>query len=227
MATKVYEENVIELIDGTEITVGPSKIKYLRGILDSFNKINKDSTEDEAIEMMVESVRIAMQEFYPSISDSVELIEDSLDIKTVYKVLEYCAGIKINIDQEDTVENQAKSQSDGSNWQDLDLVKLESEVFLIGAWKNFDDLEKSISMPELLSLLEVKRELDYGDKKFAAAMQGVDLDKDKNDNAWEDMKKRVLYNGKDANDITNLRGAKAQKAGFGIGNGLGYEEVVG
>jgi hypothetical protein len=41
------------------------------------------------------------------------------------------------------------------------------------------------------------------------------------------MKKRVLYKGKDANDITNLRGAKAQKAGFGIGNGLGYEEVVG
>jgi len=227
MATKVYEENVIELIDGTEITVGPSKIKYLRGILDSFNKINKDSTEDEAIEMMVESVRIAMQEFYPSISDSVELIEDNLDIKTVYKVLEYCAGIKINIDQEETVENQAKSQSDGSNWQDLDLVKLESEAFLIGAWKNFDDLENSISMPELISLLEVKRELDYGDKKFVAAMQGVDLDKDKNDNAWEDMKKRVLYKGKDANDITNLRGAKAQKAGFGIGNGLGYEEVVG
>jgi hypothetical protein len=227
MATKVYEENVIELIDGTEITVGPSKIKYLRGILDSFNKINKDSTEDEAIEMMVESVRIAMQEFYPSISDSVELIEDNLDIKTVYKVLEYCAGIKINIEEEETVENQAKSQSDGSNWQDLDLVKLESEAFLIGAWKNFDDLEKSISMPELISLLEVKRELDYGDKKFAAAMQGVDIDKDKNDNAWEDMKKRVLYNGKDANDITNLRGAKAQKAGFGIGNGLGYEEVVG
>ena len=227
MATKVYEENVIELIDGTEITVGPSKIKYLRGILDSFNKINKDSTEDEAIEMMVESVRIAMQEFYPSISDSVELIEDNLDIKTVYKVLEYCAGIKINIDQEETVENQARSQSDGSNWQDLDLVKLESEAFLIGAWKNFDDLENSISMPELISLLEVKRELDYGDKKFAAAMQGVDLDKDKNDNAWEDMKKRVLYKGKDANDITNLRGAKAQKAGFGIGHGLGYEEVVG
>jgi hypothetical protein len=41
------------------------------------------------------------------------------------------------------------------------------------------------------------------------------------------MKKRVLYKGKDANDITNLRGARAQKAGFGIGNGLGYEEVVG
>jgi Mor family transcriptional regulator len=136
MANKVYEENIIELIDGTKITVGPSKIKYLRGILDSFNKINKDSTEDEAIEIMVESVRIAMQEFYPSISDSIESIEDNLDIKTVYKVLEYCAGIKINSDQEETVENQAKSQSDGSSWQDLDLVKLESEAFLIGAWKD-------------------------------------------------------------------------------------------
>ena len=227
MANKVYEENIIELIDGTKITVGPSKIKYLRGILDSFNKINKDSTEDEAIEIMVESVRIAMQEFYPSISDSIESIEDNLDIKTVYRVLEYCAGIKINSDQEETVENQAKSQSDGSSWQDLDLVKLESEAFLIGAWKNYEELERSISMPELISILEVKRELDYGDKKFAAAMQGVDIDKDKNDNAWEEMKKRVLYKGKDASDITNLRGAKAKKAGFGIGHGLGYEEVVG
>jgi len=227
MANKVYEENIIELIDGTKITVGPSKIKYLRGILDSFNKINKDSTDDEAIEIMVESVRVAMQEFYPSISDSIESIEDNLDIKTVYKVLEYCAGIKINSDQEETVENQAKSQSDGSSWQDLDLVKLESEAFLIGAWKNYEELERSISMPELISILEVKRELDYGDKKFAAAMQGVDIDKDKNDNAWEEMKKRVLYKGKDASDITNLRGAKAKKAGFGIGHGLGYEEVVG
>jgi hypothetical protein len=227
MATKVYEENIIELIDGTEIKVAPSKIKYLRGILDTFNKIDKNSTEDEAIEMMVESVRIAMQEFYPSISDSVELIEDNLDIKTVYKVLEYCAGITINSEKEETIETQAKSESSGSSWQDLDLAKLESEVFLIGAWKNYEELELALSMPELISILEIRREFDHNDKKFAAAMQGVDIDKDKNDNAWEDMKKRVLYKGKDANDITNLRGAKAQKAGFGIGHGLGYEEVVG
>jgi hypothetical protein len=141
--------------------------------------------------------------------------------------LEYCAGITISSEKEETIESQAKSESSGSSWQDLDLAKLESEVFLIGAWKNYEELELALSMPELISILEVRREFDHNDKKFAAAMQGVDIDKDKSDNAWENMKKRVLYNGKDANDITNLRGAKAKKAGFGIGNGLGYEEVVG
>ena len=40
------------------------------------------------------------------------------------------------------------------------------------------------------------------------------------------MKNRVLYKGKDKNEITRLSGAAAQKAGFGIGNGLGYEEIT-
>lgn len=226
MATKVYEENIIELIDGTKITVSPSKIKFLRKILDNFAKINKDTTEDEAISIMVECVRIAMEQFYPQISESTDQIEDNLDIKTVYKILEYSAGIKINNEKEESVGNQAISESSGSSWQDLDLSKLESEVFLIGAWKNYEELESSISMPELVSILENKRELDYADKKFNAAIQGVDLDENKKENAWEEMKKRVLYKGKDANDITNLRGARAKKAGFGIGNGLDYEEIT-
>ena len=226
MATKAYEENIIELIDGTKITVSPSKIKFLRKILDNFAKINKDTTEDEAISIMVECVRIAMEQFYPQISESTDQIEDNLDIKTVYKILEYSAGIKINNEKEESVGNQAISESSGSSWQDLDLSKLESEVFLIGAWKNYEELESSISMPELVSILENKRELDYADKKFNAAIQGVDLDENKKENAWEEMKKRVLYKGKDANDITNLRGARAKKAGFGIGNGLDYEEIT-
>jgi hypothetical protein len=228
MATKIYEEGIVELVDGTKITVGPAKIKYLKKILDQFSLISKVDGEDETLEIVLECVKISMEQFYPQLSNSITDIEDNFDIKQLYKVLEFSAGIKLNEDKEDSIEQQAKSESDkGSNWDDLDLAKLESEVFLIGAWKNYEELETSISMPELISVLEMKREIDRNDKKFSAAMQGVDIDKDKNDNAWEDMKKRVLYKGKDANDITNLRGARAQKAGFGIGNGLGYEEVVG
>ena len=226
MATKAYEENIIELIDGTKITVSPSKIKFLRKILDNFGKINKETTEDEAISIMVECVRVAMEQFYPQISESTDQIEENLDIKTVYKILEYSAGIKINSENEESVGDQAISESSGSSWQDLDLLKLESEAFLVGAWKNYEELESSISMPELIAILENKRELDYADKKFNAAIQGVDLDENKKENAWEEMKKRVLYKGKDANDITNLRGARAKKAGFGIGNGLDYEEIT-
>lgn len=227
MATNVYEENIVRLIDGTEIVVTPSKIKYLKSILSEFSKIANAKGEDETLDIVIECVRLAMKEFYPQISNSVNEIEDNFDIKEIYKVLQYCAGIKLNKDNEEDIEQQAKSESEkGSNWEDLDLAKLESEVFMIGAWRNYEELETSISMPELVLLLETKRKLDYEDKKFLGAIQGVDIEENKKEDAWEEMKKRILYKGKDANDITNLTGAKAKKAGFGIGNGLEYEEIT-
>jgi hypothetical protein len=87
-------------------------------------------------------------------------------------------------------------------------------------------------MPELIATLEVSRELDYTEKKFLAAMQGVDLDKNsgssRGQKEWEDMKARVFSGGKtgDSNDIISLQGINAQKAGFGIGNGLDYEDLT-
>jgi hypothetical protein len=51
-------------------------------------------------------------------------------------------------------------------------------------------------------------EKDYEDKKFHAAIQGIELDKEE-----------------DELDITSLKGFHAQEAGFGIGLGLGYVEV--
>ena len=227
MATNVYEENIVRLIDGTEIVVTPSKIKYLKSILSEFSKIANAKGEDETLDIVIECVRLAMKEFYPQISNSVNEIEDNFDIKEIYKVLQYCAGIKLNKDNEEDVEQQAKSENEkGSNWEDLDLAKLESEVFMIGAWRNYEELETSISMPELVLLLETKRKLDYEDKKFLGAIQGVDIEENKKEDAWEEMKKRILYKGKDANDITNLTGAKAKKAGFGIGMGLEYEDLT-
>jgi hypothetical protein len=85
-------------------------------------------------------------------------------------------------------------------------------------------------MPELTATLEIKREIDYQDKKFNAAMQGVDLDKQSGkseQNKWEEMKARVFSGGKttDGNDILAFQGANAAKAGFGIGLGLAYEDL--
>jgi hypothetical protein len=86
-----------------------------------------------------------------------------------------------------------------------------------------------------MSILEQKRELDYQDKKFSASLKGIDLDgvsKKQEDDPWEALKARVaaktsgIGNG-DPNDITSLQGVKAQKAGFGIGNGIQYEAVNG
>ena len=107
------------------------------------------------------------------------------------------------------------------------MAKLESEVFLLGIWKDYEELETSLSMPELMATLESKRDLDYHEKKFLAAIQGVDLDEQSGKkNAWEEMKARVFSNGQaaDANDILAYQGVNAAKAGFGIGNGLSYEK---
>jgi thioredoxin-like negative regulator of GroEL len=83
-------------------------------------------------------------------------------------------------------------------------------------------------MPELMATLSISRDLNYEEKKFLAAIQGVDLDKNSNKkNAWEELKARVYSKGQasDANDIVALQGQNAKNAGFGIGLGLDYEKL--
>ncbi len=223
MATKVYDTKKISLIDDRIITAAPLKIKYLREFLETFETIKEAKTDDESISVLAQCALIAMQQYCPSIK-TIEDLEDSLDLPTIYEVIDIAAGIKINEKSEDTVKNQAVDS--GSTWDTLDLAKLESEVFLLGIWKDYDQLESSMSMQELTATLQIKRELDYNDKKFSAAMQGVDLDKNSGSgNEWEDMKARVFSKGKatDGNDILALQGMNAEKAGFGIGMGLDYE----
>jgi hypothetical protein len=110
----------------------------------------------------------------------------------------------------------------------MDLAKLESEVFLLGIWKDYEELESSLSMPELSETLNAKREESYNERKFLAALKGIDIDggsTKQEENAWERMKNKVFNKGGDPNDVTSLKGQKAVKAGFGIGMGLSYEKL--
>ena len=205
------------------ISAAPLKIKYLREFLEEFDTIKKATTDDESISVLVNCALISMQQYAPHIK-TVDELEDNLDLPTIYEVIDIAAGIKINEKSEDTVKSQAVDS--GASWDTLDLAKLEAEAFLIGIWKDYEELESSLSMAELTATIKIKRELDYSDKKFAAAMQGVDLDKNSgNQNAWEDMKARVFSKGAatDGNDILALQGRNAEMAGFGIGMGLDYE----
>jgi hypothetical protein len=230
MATTRYKSKVVYLFDGTELEVIPLKIKYLREFMSVFNDIKNTKNDDEAVEVLVRCVRVCMKQYYPKISNSVEEVEDNIDMPTIYDILDVAAGIRINKKSEEPVKDQAIDS--GETWENLDLAKLESEVFLLGIWKDYQELESSLSMPELMATLEVSRELDYTEKKFLAAIQGVDLDgetnKDKGQKEWEDMKARVFSKGKsiDGSDILALQGPNAQKAGFGIGMGLDYEDLT-
>ena len=230
MATTIYKSKIVYLFDGTELEIIPLKIKYLREFMMVFNDIKNAKNDDEAVQTLVKCVRICMKQYYPKISGSVEEIEDNIDMPTIYDILDIAAGIRINKKSQEPVKDQAIDS--GQTWEDLDLAKLESEVFLLGIWKDYQELETSLSMPELMATLEVSRELDYTEKKFLAAIQGVDLDgetnKNKGQKEWEDMKARVFSKGKtkDSNDVLALQGINAQKAGFGIGMGLDYEDLT-
>jgi alpha-N-acetylglucosamine transferase len=233
MPTKIYDIHEIELIDGTILELSPLKIKYLRQFMDTFELIKECKTDEESISVLVDCVRVSMKQFHPALK-TIEDVEDSIDLPTIYKIIDICAGVKMNKKtQEETSVSETRPESKENSWDKLDLVKLESEIFVLGAWKNFDELESNISMPELMAIIESIRELDYNEKKFLAAMQGVDLDESKNKNEpdpWEAMKARVaaqtsgIGNG-DPNDVLSLQGQKAQQYGFGIGMGLDYEVV--
>ena len=226
MATEVYSKGNIYLIDGTELEIIPLKIKYLREFMVEFEGIKDASDDDEAIEVLSKCVGICMKQYYPEIANTVE---DNLDLPTIYKVIDIAAGIKINKKSEEPVKEQA--QASGATWDDLDLAKLEAEVFILGIWKDYKELEESLSMPELMVTLSSKRELDYEEKRFLSAIQGVDLDgstnSDRGQKEWEDMKARVFSGGatSDSNDVLSLQGQNAKKAGFGIGMGLDYEDA--
>lgn len=213
-------------MDGTEIYLTPLKIKYLKEFMEVFDFVKTAQDDKQAVFFLSNCARVAMKQYYPEIQTTEEL-EELVTLDMVYTILDIAAGIKIK-NPEKEVKKQATES--GATWEDFDLAQLEAEVFLLGIWKDYEELETSLSMPEMTATLEAKRKIDYSDKKFLAAIQGVDLEKESGKaeaNAWEKMKARVFSKGRtdDPNDITSFQGAKAAKAGFGVGMGIGYERI--
>lgn len=194
--------------------------------MSKFEDVKKSENDAIAISHLVECALVAMKQYCPRIK-TVDDLEDSIDLPGIYSVIDFAAGIKLNEKKEDPVVKQATDG--GMTWDNLDLAKLEAEAFLIGIWKDYEELETSLSMPELLATLNSKRDAEYQERKFFAAIQGVDLDKQSGQtDPWEAMKAKVFSRGKTANpnDVTALQGMNAQKAGFGIGMGLDYVDMT-
>lgn len=62
------------------------------------------------------------------------------------------------------------------------MAALESEALLLGIWKNVQELEESISLPEIEAILKEARDKEQRHHRFLAAIQGIDLDKHTTDN---------------------------------------------
>jgi len=233
MATKVFKTSQIELLNGQVLECSPLKIKYMREFMDIFIGMESSKNDDESIEVLLECSRVCMKQYDPSLCLD---LEEYVDLNALYDIVEIAAGIKIKPqttkEEETPIKEISKDKEKEQGWFDLDLAKLEAEVFTLGIWKNYEELETSLSIPELMQTLSSKRELDYEEKKFLAAIQGVDLDDNKDKNRgqkeWEDMKARVFSGGQtnDGNDVLSLQGPNATRAGFGIGMGLDYEDLT-
>jgi len=224
MATKVYEICEIELLDESVIIVSPLKLKFLREFMIEFDHVKNATSDEEAIEKLAVCVAVCMKQFRPELATK-ELVEDVCDMSMIYKIIEFAANIKLNEESEEPLKEQVEK---GSSWSEFDLAAIEGELFLMGNWKDYEELESSLSLPEVTLTLTSKRDLDYKEKKFFAAIQGVDLDAEsgQKEDPWEAMKTRVFSGGatSDPNDILALQGINANRAGFGIGQGLSYEK---
>jgi hypothetical protein len=233
MPTEIYKAVTVETVDGERLYVTPLKIKYMKQFMLEFDEIKNTRNDSESIEVLAKCCLIAMQQYKPEVK-TIEHLEDLFDLNAIYLIIEYGAGI--NVRKSDVAEEESAEKKDtgkGDSWESLDLVKLESEAFLLGIWKDYEELESSLCMQELSAILEAKREEDYQNKKFMAAIQGIDLDEqtgNKKEDPWEAMKARVAakvsgVENAGANDITSFVGQRAKKAGFGIGMGLAYEKI--
>jgi hypothetical protein len=95
MATTVYETVELELLDGRTIIVKPLNLKNLREVMKEWQKASEVKTEDEFLDVLINCTTIAFRQFAPDLSEK-ENIEESVDLQTMYKILEVAADIRLN-----------------------------------------------------------------------------------------------------------------------------------
>ena len=97
MATTVNEEKEITLIDGTKISVRPLKISLLRPFMKKFEGIAEVAEDNEkSMNLLMECVAIAMQQYKPEMAGDLKVLEENLDLPTVYKIVEAASGVKLS-----------------------------------------------------------------------------------------------------------------------------------
>ena len=96
MTTEV-KEKTIKLIDGTEVAVRPLKISLLRKFMKKFEGVGAVAEDnDKSMNLLIECVQIAMQQYMPEIAGDAKALEDNIDLPTVYQIIEEASGVKLS-----------------------------------------------------------------------------------------------------------------------------------
>jgi hypothetical protein len=51
---------------------------------------------DKSLSLLMECVQIAMQQYNPEIAGDLKALEETLDLPTVYKIVEEASGVKLS-----------------------------------------------------------------------------------------------------------------------------------
>lgn len=101
-------------------------------------------------------------------------------------------------------------------------------MFLLGHWKDYDELESSLSMPELTATLKAMYSVESRKNKFMASLQGVSLDSSDSDDTSE--KQPSTLKDIQARAMARLSGdnekaSSAVKYGFTPDMGVAYDII--
>lgn len=96
MATTINEEKTIVLIDGTELKARPLKISLLRDFMNKIDKLSEVADDnDKSINVLLECVQIALKQYKPELAEDAKLLEEILDLPTIYRIVEEASGVKL------------------------------------------------------------------------------------------------------------------------------------
>jgi hypothetical protein len=97
MATTVYEPKKVSLIDGTLVEVRPLKISLLREFTKKFEGIEAVADDnDKSMTILLECVQIAMKQYKPELALDIKVLEDNIDLPTVYQIIEAASGTNLD-----------------------------------------------------------------------------------------------------------------------------------
>jgi hypothetical protein len=96
MTTTVYESKSMTLLNDQEIKIRPLKISLLRDFMKEFEKIDAVSEDNsKSIDVLIKCVQIAMKQYAPELAGDKAVLEDLLDLPTVYKIVEAASGSQL------------------------------------------------------------------------------------------------------------------------------------
>lgn len=113
-ATQVYKTEDVSLQDGTDVTLKPLAIGRLRTFMEAWSHFAESTSDDEGFDVFINCAGIALEHNFTDVFDSLRAtavekkkgsflsteyktyLEDTLDLDTIYMVLDLCGGIKLN-----------------------------------------------------------------------------------------------------------------------------------